>query len=146
MERGNTKHGPAHDQEMAHETEGLVRGGVHGTHAEEWREPEPVDEGVPPVRRGDGANPKPSGRDYELRHELARILTSDLFPARRDAVLARLNDSDAPGDLIGRVAALPGDETYEHPHDVLVALGINSPETKDQLNQSHPFGEYRDNN
>jgi hypothetical protein len=146
MERGNTKHGPVHDQEMAHETEGLVRGGVHGTHAEEWREPEPVDEGAPPVRRGDGVNPEPSGRDYELRHELARILTNDLFPARRDAVLARLNDSGAPGDLIGRVAALPGDATYEHPRDVLVALGINSPETKDQLNQGHPLGEYHDNN
>jgi hypothetical protein len=105
-----------------------------------------VDEGAPPVRRGDGVNPEPSGRDYELRHELARILTNDLFPARRDAVLARLNDSGAPGDLIGRVAALPGDATYEHPRDVLVALGINSPETKDQLNQGHPLGEYHDNN
>lgn len=145
MERGNTKHGPAHDQEMAHETEGLVRGGVHGTHAEEWREPEPVDEGVPPVRRGDGANPEPSGRDYELRHELARVLTRDWFPADRDAVVARLADSEAPRDLVDRVAARPGSESYENPRDVLVALGINSPETKGQMNQSHPLGEYQDN-
>lgn len=28
MESGNTKHGPAHDEEMAHETQGLVRGGA----------------------------------------------------------------------------------------------------------------------
>jgi len=130
MERGNTKHGPAHDQEMAHETEGLVRGGVHGTHAEEWREPEPVDEGVPPVRRGDGANPRPSGREYELRNELARVLTKDWFPADRDAVLARLTDSGAPEDLTERVSALPGKSRFDGPRDVLVALGINSPETK----------------
>ncbi len=131
MERGNTKHGPVHDQEMAHETEGLVRGGAHGTHAEEWREPEPVDDGIPPVRRGDGANPQPSGRDYELRHELARVLTRDWFPADRDAVLSRLADSDAPPDLTERVSALPAGARFDRPRDVLVALGINSPETRD---------------
>jgi hypothetical protein len=131
MERGNTKHGPVHDQEMAHETEGLVRGGAHGAHAEEWREPEPVDDGVPPVRRGDGANPRPSGRDYELRHELARVLTKDWFPAGRDAVLARLADSDAPPDLTERVSSLPEGSRFDGPRDVLVALGINSPETGD---------------
>jgi hypothetical protein len=130
MERGNTKHGPVHDQEMAHETEGLVRGSAHRAHAEEWREPEPVDEGVPPVRRGDGANPQPSGRDYELRSELARVLTKDCFPADRDAVLARLADSGAPEDLTERVAALPGESRFDGPRDVLVALGINSPETR----------------
>lgn len=88
MERGNTKHGPAHDQEMARETRGLVHGGAHRAHAEEWREPEPASEGFPPVRRGDGANPRPQGRDFELRNELARVLTRDSFPAGRDAVLA----------------------------------------------------------
>lgn len=130
MERGNSKHGPAHDQEMAHETQGVVRGGAHRAHAEQWREPEPVDDAVPPVRRGDGANPQPSGRDYELRNELARVLTRDWFPADRDAVLDRLGDSDAPQDLTDAVAALPEGSRFDHPRDVLVALGINSPETR----------------
>jgi hypothetical protein len=129
MERGNTKHGPVHDQEMAQETQAMVHGGAHRGHGEEWREPEPVDDGIPPVRRADGANPRPSGRDYELRTELARVLTRDWFPADRDAVLARLADSDAPGDLTERVAALPADARFAAPRDVLVALGINSPET-----------------
>ncbi len=129
MERGNTKHGPVHDQEMAKETQGMVRGSAHRAHGEEWREPEPVDDGIPPVRRGDGANPRPSGRDYELRHELARVLTRGWFPADRDAVLARLADSDAPEDLTERVAALPEGARFAAPRDVLVALGINSPET-----------------
>ena len=134
MERGNTKHGPVHDQEMAHETEGMVRGSPQRAHGEEWRETEPVDDAIPPVRRGDGANPRPSGRDYELRSELARLLTRDWFPADRDRILTRLTSADAPQDLIDRVAALPGDESYEYPRDVLVALGINSPETKGQTN------------
>jgi hypothetical protein len=34
MERGNTKHGPVHDEEMAHETEGMVRGSPQPAHAE----------------------------------------------------------------------------------------------------------------
>lgn len=134
MERGNTKHGPAHDHEMARETQGLVHGGAHRAHAEEWREPEPTGEALPPVRRGDGAHPLQQGRDYELRNELARVLTRDWFPAGRGAVLARLRDADAPQDLTERVAALPGDARFDNPRDVLVALGINSPETRNAGN------------
>ena len=51
MERGNTKHGPAHDQEMAHETEGMVRGSANRARGEEWRETEPVEVAVPPAGR-----------------------------------------------------------------------------------------------
>lgn len=132
MERGNTKHGPAHDQEMAHETQQMVRGAPKPAHAEEWREPEPVEDALPPIRRGDGSNPRPEGRDIELRSELARILTRDLFPAGRDALLARLEDSDAPADLTERVAALPkGRHRFATRHDVLDALGLASPETRE---------------
>lgn len=130
MERGNTKHGPARDEEMAHETQAMVRGQPQQAHAEEWREPEPDDGALPPIRRGDGANPQPSGRDLELRHEFARLMTRDVFPARREAVLGRLTDAVAPPDLIDMVAALPPGSEYATPHDVLVAIGINSPETR----------------
>ena len=129
MERGNTKHGPVHDQEMAHETEGMVRGSPQRAHAEEWRETEPVDGALPPLRRGDGANPRPEGRDIELRSELARVMTKDWFPAGKDAIVARLNDTDAPPDLVERVAALPAGRRFASPHDLMTALGINSPET-----------------
>ena len=138
MERGNTKHGQVHDQEMAHETQGMVRSAAHRAHGQEWRETEPVDEGISPVRRGDGANPRPSGRDYELRSELARVLTRDCFPADRDAVLGRLADSDAPEDLTERVAALPADARFAAPRDVLLRLGINSPETSGRPEQGAP--------
>jgi hypothetical protein len=85
MERGNTKHGPTRDQEMAH--------------------------------------------DIELRSELARLLTRDLFPVARDALLARLEDAAASADLAERVAALPQGRRFATGHDVMVALGISSPET-----------------
>ena len=130
MERGNTKHGPVHDQEMAHETERMVRGVPKPAHAEEWREPEPVEDALPPVRRGDAVSAGPDSRDIELRSELARILTRDLFPVGKDALLARLEDADAPPDLTERVAALPkGRHRFASRHDVLDALGLSSPET-----------------
>lgn len=132
MERGNTKHGPVHDEEMAHETEGMARGAPQRPHGEEWRETEPVEDAVPPLRRGDGANPRPDSRDIELRSELARLLTKDLFPADRDALLARLEDADAPADLSQRVATLPAGQRYASRHDVMVALGIASPETRER--------------
>jgi hypothetical protein len=129
MERGNTKHGPAHDQEMAHEIEGMVRGSANRAHGEEWRETEPGEGSVPPVRRRDGANPRPGERDIELRSEFARIMTRDRFPANKDAIAARLIDADAPADLSQRVAALPAGRRFNSRHDVMAALGINSPET-----------------
>ncbi|WP_051940959.1 hypothetical protein [Phaeacidiphilus oryzae] len=43
IDRGSSKHGPALDDEMARETEGLVRSGRH-TRAEEWHDPEPPDD------------------------------------------------------------------------------------------------------
>ncbi|MEU4596270.1 hypothetical protein [Nocardia sp. GTS18] len=40
IERGNTKHGPAHDEELAHELDGTIKGN-RSSRAEEWRDPEP---------------------------------------------------------------------------------------------------------
>jgi hypothetical protein len=41
VERGNSTHGPALDDQMQHETQGLRQGGRSG-HAEEFRETEPL--------------------------------------------------------------------------------------------------------
>lgn len=128
MERGNTKHGPTRDREMAREIERMVRGGPKPAHVAEWRETEPVEDAVPPLRRG-GGNPGPDIRDIELRSELARLLTKDLFPVGRDALLVRLEDAAASPDLAERVAALPKGRRFATGHDVMVALGISSPET-----------------
>jgi hypothetical protein len=67
----------------------------------------------------------------ELRNQLARVMTRDWFPADRDALLARLADADAPPDLADRIARkLSAGRQFASTHDVLVALGINSPETQ----------------
>lgn len=132
MERGNSKHGPAHDQGMAYETRRMMRGAPQPAYAEEWRQTEPVGDAVPPLRRADGANPRPEGpaaRAIELRSELARVLTRDLFPVGRNALLTRLEDTGASPDLAERVATLPAGQRFASRHDVMVALGISSPET-----------------
>jgi hypothetical protein len=76
MERGNTKHGPAHDEQMAHETEGMVRGSAQRPHGEEWRETEPVENAVPPPRRAPGGNPRP-----DLAERIATLLRTTATPA-----------------------------------------------------------------
>jgi hypothetical protein len=43
-ERGNTTHGPNLDDQLKHETGGLIQGN-RPTRAEEWRETETVDDG-----------------------------------------------------------------------------------------------------
>ncbi|MEU4341972.1 hypothetical protein AB0H00_11995 [Nocardia sp. NPDC023852] len=40
MQRGNSKHGPIRDEQLAHELEGTLRGN-RSSRAEQWREPEP---------------------------------------------------------------------------------------------------------
>jgi hypothetical protein len=57
-------------------------------------------------------------------------MTRDWFPADRDALLARLADRDADEDVTGLVARLSAGRQFGSAHDVLVALGLNSPETR----------------
>jgi hypothetical protein len=128
MERGNTKHGPIQDEQLAHETEGMVRGTPQRPHAEEWRETEPLDGADPEPFRPDGGEPRPSGRDVDLRSEFTRVMTRDMFPADRDALLSRLADADAPQDLVDRVSRLAAGHKFGSAHEVLEALGISSPE------------------
>lgn len=126
MERGNTKHGPVHDEELAHETEGMTRGSAQRGHVEEWREPEPVEDSVPtPSRRPPGQDEQ----DIIDRSELARVMTRDVFPATRETLLRKLADSDAPRGVVDRVSTLTPGRRFGSVHEVLEALGITSPET-----------------
>lgn len=123
MERGSSKHGQAHDDEMARETRPMTRGAPQRPHIEEWREPEPLEDSVP------SPGPWPPDRDVVDRSELARVMTRDVFPASRERLLRRLADSDAPPELADRVAALEPGRRFASVHEVLTALGIASPET-----------------
>jgi hypothetical protein len=132
MERGNTKHGPLQDDKLARETQGMVRGAPQRPHTEEWREVEPMDGADPAFVRPDVTIPGQAGRDIELRNELARILTRDTFPVARDDLCDHLEAADASQDLTERVSTLPADGSFRSVHQVMEALGINSPETRDE--------------
>jgi hypothetical protein len=124
MERGNTKHGPAHDEQLAYETRGIVHGGAQRGHTEEWRETEPMEDSFP------SPSVQPPDQDVVDRSELARVMTRDVFPATRESLLRRLADSDAPQELADRVARLAPRSRFRSVHEVLAALGIASPETR----------------
>ena len=47
MDRSTSKHGPRLDEEMKKEVEGQMRAG-HPTRAEEWHDPEPVEDETSP--------------------------------------------------------------------------------------------------
>jgi hypothetical protein len=122
MERGNTKHGPLRDEELAHETEGMVRADPQPAHTEEWRQPEPVDD---PRELFDGETAQAEEAEgIELRSELARLLTRDEFPLTRSELLAILDQKDASPPLVARVSTLPGRPRYHSTHEVLEALGL----------------------
>ncbi|MGA2825117.1 MAG: hypothetical protein ABSF03_03245 [Streptosporangiaceae bacterium] len=122
MERGSTKHGPLHDEELAHETEAMVRGAPKPDHTAEWREAEPVDD---PRELFEGEEAF-SGEDaIELRSELARLLTRDEFPVDRDGLLAILDDKDATPALVELVRRrLPGGVRYHGTRELLEAVGL----------------------
>jgi hypothetical protein len=127
MERESTKHGPMQDDQLKHETDAMERGAPQRPHSEEWREVEPA--GDVPAGRAELADSR--DEEIELRSELARLLTQDDFPARRDDLVARLEDADAHAALIGRVAGLAGDQSFANAHEVMVALGINALENRE---------------
>ena len=126
MERGSTKHGAQRDDELAHETEGLVRAEPQEGRSEEWREPEPVDD----QRELFEAETAELTEDeaIELRSELARLLTRDEFPLGRHDLLAILDEKGGSAALVARVSALPGRSRYHSTHELLEALGIAHPE------------------
>lgn len=129
MERGSSKHGPIHDDELKHEVEGLVRGEGR-SRVEEWRDPEPPGEDQPDVDAYPegtlvgGVPPGMRPEDVEARSELASYLGPHVYPANRDKLLDRLRDQHAPDRLIDAVSALPPDQEFRNVAEVAVALGL----------------------
>jgi Protein of unknown function (DUF2795) len=132
MDRGSSKHGPKLDEQMAHETEDLVRSRGHSTHTEEWRQTEPVDEvdelrALRPAVAG-GPPLAASEEDIELRSALARAVGRHAFPAHRDALLAQAEAADAPRELIDRLGGLGQAESFANVGEVARAIGLVPPD------------------
>jgi hypothetical protein len=125
--------GPRKDEQLAHETQGLVKGG-HSTRAEEWRDPEPLDENTVTGQRdmvtgGEGGTPPgmdPS--DVEIRSDIARFLDSNALPGDRESVLRSAEEHHAPDPVLSRLRALPSGQHFENVQDVVRALGLGTEE------------------
>ena len=124
----STKHSPRVDDELEHETQGMVRGN-HSTRAEEWRDPEPVAEGEPDIDAdpsGTLVGGTPVGMDADAvvaRSELARWLDRADFPSTGPALVEAARDHRAPDAVVAELERLPEGDTYERIGDVVRALG-----------------------
>lgn len=128
------KHSPKLDDEIAHETQGMVRGG-HPTHAEEFKETEPFSDDAPadPTRAAagdrEGSPPGMSARDVEGRSSLARMLTGVRYPARPNELIRHAAEGGAPDDAVDQLRTLPRRE-YENLADVAEELGYGREERR----------------
>jgi hypothetical protein len=128
VDRGSDKHNPKLDDQLKHETEGLVRGG-HGTHAEKWREPEPSGEDQPqsdfaPHATLTGGTPEGmTPDDVEGRAELAAYLAKAPYPAVREQLIDAALDRQAPDRVVDVVRRLPSGRQFANVNEVWSAAG-----------------------
>ena len=124
----STKHSPRVDDELEHETQGMLRSG-HPTRAEEWRDPEPAAEGDPEIDADPsgtlvGGTPVGMTPDAVVaRTELARWLDRADFPSTGPELAEAARDHRAPDAVAAELERLPAGETYERIGDVVRALG-----------------------
>lgn len=128
MERGSSKHNPRLDEHQKQETEGLVRGG--GTsHAEEWKQPEPMPapgEESPTRYAPQHAPGTPEGIDAEgvnFRSELAKWLNDAIFPASAQDLVRHAERPEVPDLIADAVRSLP-EGRYANVAEVAEAIGI----------------------
>ena len=128
MERGSDKVSPRADEELKHQTEGLVRSG-HTTHAEEWKDPEPIGEDQPDADRvpdgtlHGGVPQGMSADDIDGRAELAGYIGKDAYPLVREQVLDLVIDGAAPTRVIDLVRRLPSGREFHNVNELWTALG-----------------------
>ena len=128
MERGSDKVSPRADEELKHQTQGLVRSG-HTTHAEEWKDPEPIGEDQPdadlaPDGTLHGGTPAGmTGDDVEGRAELAGYIGKDAYPLVGQQVLELVIDGHAPTRVVDLVRRLPSGREFHNINDIWTSLG-----------------------
>jgi hypothetical protein len=132
MERGNTKHGPRLDEELAHEVRTHTQGRGAGGRVEEWREPEPPGEDQPEVgwipggsrdTRAGGAPGELTADEVEARSRLGRYLDLSVLPGDRAALRSCAERYRAPEDILAELDRLRPDRTFATVNEVWAALG-----------------------
>jgi len=128
VERGSDKVSPRADDELKHQTQGLIRSG-HTTHAEEWKDPEPSGEDQPDADRAPegtlhGGTPQGmTGEDVEGRAELASFLGKDAYPMVREQIINLAIDRSAPDRVVDLVRRLPSGREFHNINEVWTTLG-----------------------
>ena len=71
----------------------------------------------------------PSGTDpadIERRAALAEVLGKEVWPADRDALVAKAEESNAPDAVLAQLRRLPDGEEFANVQDVARALGLGT--------------------
>jgi hypothetical protein len=125
IDRGNSKHGPRLDDQMAHEVKGQGR-------IEQWREAEPAADGqpepgwIPPGHHGldTGDDREPERRDE--RALLGGYIPRDIYPADREKILEAARAQRAPDQVLDLLNRLPEGVTYLDPVELWKELDLHS--------------------
>lgn len=129
MERGNAKHSPRVDEELAQEVDGIVKG-AGGGRIEEYREPEPSGEDQPASSEfpeaGDPGYGTPQGmtaEEVELRSRLGRFVNRSALPADRAKLRRVAEENEAPDDVLAEIDRLPSGVQFRTVSEAWAALG-----------------------
>ncbi len=70
--------------------------------------------------------PGTSAGDVEHRAALAEALGKEVWPADKDALVAKAQESNAPDRVLSDLRRLPSGQQFENVQDVARALGIGT--------------------
>ena len=62
----------------------------------------------------------------ERRAAIAEALGKEVWPADRERLVAKAEESSAPDDVLAQLRRLPGDQEFTNVQDVARALGIGT--------------------
>ena len=124
MERETTKHSPRIDDQMVHETSGLLQGRTFGEGREEgYTQESPEDDAGAGRRPEVEIQHSPVQPDeVELRSDLAVSLRPSAFPATADQLRAVAREEFAPEPVLDLLDGLP-DGTYQTVAEIWEATG-----------------------
>jgi len=64
--------------------------------------------------------------DVERRSQIAEALGKEVWPADRDALVAKAQESNARDDVVSSLRRLPAGQTFENVQEVASALGLGT--------------------